>query len=168
LTVQAFAFYRLSRISRFSRLPRLASLLPLRRLDQRAAVIGCAVLLALGAALPRTASAQMHSNRSGPPATQATTDLAACNSADKTSQARATCLDELRHAQAANRLGKLENYGDFRANALKRCEIFKDSADLAACRARMLQQGNTEGSVSEGGILREAEVPATPAEPGAQ
>ena len=138
---------------------------PLRRLDRRAAALGCAALLVLGAALPRAASAQMHGSRASTNASaEARNEMAACNSPTKTKEERAACLDEVRRAQAANRLGKLQNYGDFRANALKRCDIFKDSADLAACRAR-LQQGNAEGSVAEGGILREAEIKVTPDTP---
>lgn len=148
--MQAFA------ISRFS------SLQPLHRLDQRAAAVGFAVLLLLGAALPRAASAQTTGSRSTEnAAAEAKNDMAACNNTPKTHQGRTICLDEARKAQAANRLGKLQNYGDFTANALKRCDIFKDSADLAACRAR-LQPGNAEGSVAEGGILREVEIQMPP------
>jgi hypothetical protein len=153
LTVQAFAPSR------------LFSPQPLRRLNRQAAALGCAALLVLGAALPGAASAQKHGSRASHASANANANLtaearnemAACNSPTKTKEERASCLDEVRRAQAADRLGKLQNFGDFKANALKRCDIFKDSADLAACRAR-LQPGNAEGSVAEGGILREVEI----------
>jgi hypothetical protein len=148
LTVQAFA------------IPRLFIPQPLRRLNRQAAALGCAALLVLGAALPRAASAQKHGSRASANANltaEARNEMAACNSPTKTKEERAACLDEVRRAQAADRLGKLQNFGDFKANALKRCDIFKDSADLAACRAR-LQPSNAEGSVAEGGILREVEI----------
>lgn len=137
----------------------------LPRLGKGVACFGGAALLALGATMTPIAWAQLAPGSTGLDTSgNSKSELAACNSG-KTAQDRATCLTEVRRAQAARRSGKLENYGDFTANALKRCEVFKNPEDLAACRARV-QQPTIEGSVTEGGILREAEIvtqtPGTP------
>ena len=132
---------------------------PLHRLGKGAGCFGGAALLALSAAMTPIASAQMAGGSTGMDASgNAKSEMAACKSG-KTPQARATCLNEARNAQAAKRAGKLQNYGDFSANAMKRCEVFKDSADREACQARLMDQAKVEGSVAEGGILREAETP---------
>lgn len=127
-----------------------------------------AVLLVLSAVMASSTSAQtagssFQLDNTGDPKSE----MAACKTRP-TAQARQTCMTEVRKAQAAKRAGRLENYGDqFAANALKRCEIFKNADDLAACRARV-EQGKLSGSVAEGGILREAETQVTietPAQP---
>ena len=134
----------------------------LRRLHKGTACLGAAALLVLSAAMAPLASAQTAStgiDASG----NAKSEMAACRSG-KTAQDRATCMKEVRNAQATRRAGGLQNYGDqFAANALKRCEVFKNPDDLKACRARV-EQGRIDGSVAEGGILREAqtEVSASP------
>lgn len=134
---------------------------PLHRLVEGTAGFAAAALLVLGTTLTPMASAQLFErsiglDTSGDPKSE----LAACNSG-KTAQDRATCVREVRRAQAARRSGKLENYGDYKANALKRCEVFKNPVDLEACRERVLQPDIREGSVIEGGILRGAEVVVT-------
>ena len=76
-------------------------------------------------------------------------------------------MTEVRNANAAKRAGKLENSnGQFAANALKRCDVFKGE-DQAACRARIVGQGKIAGSVAGGGVLREVEtvVPTSEAGP---
>jgi hypothetical protein len=130
----------------------------LRRLNKGAACFGGAALLALSAAMAPSASAQTASASTGLDASgNPKSEMAACRSG-KTAQDRATCMKEVRNAQAARRAGRLENYGDqFAANALKRCEVFKEPDDLTACRARV-EQGRINGSVAEGGILREAQT----------
>ncbi len=136
----------------------------LRHLDrlnkgtQAAACFGLAALFAMG-----PASAQIASGTTGIDATgDAKSEMAACKSG-KTQQDRATCITEVRNANAAKRAGKLENgNGQFSANALKRCEVFKGE-DQLACQARITGEGKAQGSVASGGVLREAEitVPAT-------
>ncbi|MDQ3060146.1 MAG: hypothetical protein M3R45_11595 [Pseudomonadota bacterium] len=131
---------------------------PLHRLRKGVACFGGAVLLALGAAMAPIASAQMAESSTGIDASgDPKSEMAACRSG-KTQQARTTCMTEVRNAQAARRAGRLDNYGDqFSANALKRCEIFKTPDDQTACRARV-EQAKLDGSVAEGGVLREAET----------
>lgn len=134
----------------------------LKRLGKGVAYFGLAALLAMTAATAQIASAQVASGTTGIDATgDARSELAACNSG-KTQQSRATCITEVKNANAAKRAGKLENYGQFSANALKRCEVFKGE-DQAACRARIEGQGKIEGSVAGGGVIREVETVVTPA-----
>lgn len=94
---------------------------------------------------------------------KAKSEMAACNSG-KTQQDRVACLTEVRNANAEKRAGKLGNGADYTANAMRRCEVFKESEALAACRARIEAQAGLEGSVASGGVLRQTEtvVPATP------
>ena len=124
-----------------------------------AACFGLAALLAMGAA-----SAQIASGTTGIDATgNARSEMAACKSG-KTQQDRTTCMTEVKNANAAKRAGRLENgNGQFSANALKRCDVFKESEDQLACKARIAGEGKAQGSVASGGVLREAEitVPAT-------
>ncbi|CAN5372360.1 hypothetical protein BH10PSE16_BH10PSE16_02920 [soil metagenome] len=127
--------------------------------------VGVAALLTLSAAAAPLAFAQSGMNGMRIDATgDAKSEMAACQSG-MTPQARAVCITEVRNAQAARRAGKLENYGDFTANAMKRCDVFKASEDQAACRARVGDQATLDGSVASGGILREAEI-TVPAEGG--
>jgi hypothetical protein len=118
-----------------------------------AACFGLAALFAMG-----TASAQIASGTTGIDATgNAKSEMAACNSG-KTQQDRATCITEVKNANAAKRAGKLENgNSQFSANALKRCEVFKGE-DQLACQARIAGDGKAQGSVAGGGVLREAEI----------
>ena len=126
---------------------------------QAAACFGLAALFAMG-----PASAQLASGTTGIDATgDAKSEMAACKSG-KTQQDRATCMTEVKNANAAKRAGKLQNSnGQFSANALKRCDVFKESEDQLACKARITGEAKVQGSVASGGVLREAEitVPAT-------
>jgi hypothetical protein len=120
-----------------------------------AALLVLSAVMASGASA-QTADSSIQLDNTGDPKSE----MAACKTRP-TAQARQTCMTEVRKAQAAKRAGRLENYGEqFAANALKRCEIFKEADDLAACRARV-EQGRLSGSVAEGGILREAETQVT-------
>ena len=124
--------------------------------------VGVAALLAVSAAAAPLAFAQSEMDSMRIDATgDAKSEMAACQHG-MTPQARTVCITEVRNAQAAKRAGKLENYGDFSANAMKRCDVFKTPENQAACRARVGDQATLEGSVASGGILREAEttVPA--------
>lgn len=131
---------------------------PLRCLDKRAALCGGAALLVLGAALMSPgASAQTDIAAGLDTSGNFKSEMAAC-AKRATPQARKICIGEARTAETARRMGKLENHGgQFQANALKRCDVFKADDDRAACQARV-QRGDLEGSVLDGGVLRESEV----------
>ncbi len=137
----------------------MISLTHLRHLDRlnqgtkAAACFGLAALFVMG-----PASAQIAYGSTGIDATgDAKSEMAACQSG-KTQQDRATCITEVRNANAAKRAGKLENgNGQFSANALKRCEVFKGE-DQLACQARIAGEGKVQGSVASGGVLREVEI----------
>ena len=130
------------------------------RLGKGAVYLGLAISLTL-----TVASAQIASGTTGIDATgNAKSEMAACNSG-KTQQSRATCITEVKNANAAKRAGKLDSNGDqFSANALKRCEVFKGD-DQAACKARIDGDVKTQGSVAEGGVIREVETVVAPAQP---
>ena len=111
-----------------------------------------------------SASAQVASGTTGIDASgNASSEMAACKNG-KTQQARETCMTEVKNANAAKRAGKLSTSGDFSANALRRCEVFKAAEDQSACRARVMGETEAQGSVAGGGVLRETEtvVPAAP------
>lgn len=89
-------------------------------------------------------------------------DMAVCNSG-QSNQDRATCRREAGSALAEARKGALNDApGQYRQNALRRCDVHKDADEHLACEARMNGQGSTEGSVAAGGILRQS-VTVTPA-----
>lgn len=95
-------------------------------------------------------------------------EVRACESG-QTSQDRATCLNEARHARAERRRGGLYTpQASLQANALARCQVFQPGPDMEACRARVMGQGSVSGSVEGGGLLREyaISVPVEPASSG--
>lgn len=131
--------------------------LPFRRVGRALACHGLVTVLTATAAFAQIAAGSTGIDASG----NAQRERAACLSGN-TQQDRATCLTEAQNANAAKRAGKVDNPGDaFAANALKRCDVFKDD-DLAACRARVLGQDSAQGSVAGGGVIRQTEtvVPA--------
>jgi len=120
----------------------------------RLAGLAVAGLLAMGAASAQIASADTTGlDASGNPKSE----LAACNSG-KTHQDRAACLKEVRNANAEKRAGKLGSSADYTANAMRRCEVFKEDEDKASCRARVESQAKLDGSVAAGGVLRQGEI----------
>ncbi|MDB5868025.1 MAG: hypothetical protein JWP96_357 [Polaromonas sp.] len=125
-----------------------------------AACFGLTALLAITAATAQVAPLDTSGlDASGNPKSE----MATCKSG-KTQQDRTACLKEVRNANAEKRAGKLGKGADYTANAMKRCEVFKESEDQAACRARVESQAKLDGSVAAGGVLRESEitVPAAP------
>ena len=77
-----------------------------------------------------------------------------CNSG-QSNQDRATCRLEAKNALAAAKRGALNDApGQYQQNALQRCSAHQGE-DRRACEARMGAEGSTEGSVSEGGVLRQ-------------
>ncbi len=130
------------------------------RLGKGVTYLGLAALMAMTAATAQVAPLDTTGlDASGNPKSE----MAACKSG-KTQQDRAACVLEVRNAAAEKRAGKLGNGADFTANAMRRCEVFKESEDMAACRARVESQARLDGSVAAGGVLREGEivVPAAP------
>ncbi len=89
--------------------------------------------------------------------------VAACKNGSS-SEDRATCLREAGAARQAAAKGNLTDPGaaQLKENAMKRCEGLPQS-DRIDCEKRVNGQGRVEGSVAEGGILRETVtiVPAT-------
>lgn len=129
------------------------------RASKGLAQIGLTALLALSGSM---ASAQIADGTTGIDASgNAKSEMAACNSG-KSPQARATCMTEVRNANAAKRAGKLGTDSDYAANAVKRCEVFKNPSDQEACKARLMNSKNAAGSIASGGVLFEAEVPVAP------
>ena len=124
--------------------------------------LGFTALLAMTAATAQLAFAQGASDTTGIDASGNTkSEMAACASG-KSPQAKAVCMKEARNAAAAKRAGKLANGGDFAANAVMRCDVFKSDDDKSACKARVMNSAGAQGSVGGGGMLLEAEtvVPA--------
>lgn len=74
--------------------------------------------------------------------------------AGRTAEDRATCLREAGAAQQEAKRGKLDNGGDYTANALQRCQPLPPN-DRAECERRVRGEGSSSGSVGGGGIYRE-------------
>lgn len=117
------------------------------------------------AALAVSAIAQIATGTTGIDATgNAASEMAACKNGS-TQQSRDTCMTEVRNANAAKRAGKVDNAGgQFKANALMRCNTFKGE-DKIACEARVTGLGNPKGSVAGGGVITEVETVVLPATP---
>ena len=80
-------------------------------------------------------------------------EMAVCNSG-QSAQGTATCRREARNALAEALRGRLnDDPGQYRQNALARCGAQKGD-DRIDCETRINGQGNTEGSVDGGGVLR--------------
>jgi hypothetical protein len=109
-----------------------------------------------------TSFAQIASGTTGIDSTgNAASEMAACKSG-KTQQSRQTCMEEVRNANAARRAGKVDNAGgQFKANALMRCNAFKGE-DKAACESRVTGMGKSAGSVAGGGVITEVQTTVAP------
>ena len=81
--------------------------------------------------------------------------------ANTTGVALSDCIKNSGAAQFEKRRGTLSNTGSFEANAMLRCQPFKGE-DLAACKARVVGQGGTSGSVMGGGRMKEVETVILP------
>lgn len=117
---------------------------------------------AFSALLAMSATAQIAAGTTGIDATgNAQSEIAACNNG-KTQQDRATCLTEVKNANAAKNAGKVDNAGgQFEANAMQRCNALP-SQDKIACEARVAGYGNPQGSVAGGGVVTEIETVVVP------
>ena len=119
---------------------------------------GVAALLAVTAATAQVATGTTGIDASG----SFQQEVNACMTG-QTQQARDTCLEEARNAQADKKRGVLDTSGNFKANAMARCDVFNNGEQKAACEARVLGMGNTDGSVAGGGVIREVETVVMPA-----
>jgi hypothetical protein len=118
---------------------------------------GISALLAVGAATAQVATGTTGIDASG----SYQSEVQACMSG-RTQQDRDTCLKEARNAQADKRRGVLETQAPGQASASARCEVHTNAEDKAACQARVLGYGSTEGSVAGGGLIREVETVVLP------
>ena len=124
---------------------------------------GVSALLAVGAFSAQIATATGAPGATGIDATGSfQSEMAAC-AAGATQQDRETCMKEARNAQADKRRGVLDTQGPTADNALSRCEVHAGAEDRAACKARILGMGSTDGSVAGGGLIREVETVVLPA-----
>ena len=121
---------------------------------------GAAALFAVGAATAQFASFPGTSNIDASGSYQS--EVQACLNG-QTQQSREDCLKEARNAQADKQRGVLDNSGQPVANAMGRCDVHASGEDQAACRARIMGMGNTQGSVAGGGMIREVETVVMPA-----
>jgi hypothetical protein len=82
-------------------------------------------------------------------------DMADCK-AGKSNQDLATCRLEARNALAAAPRGGLSDEpGQYQQNALRRCSVHTGD-DRIDCEARIRNEGNVEGSIAGGGVLRQS------------
>jgi hypothetical protein len=135
------------------------------KLTHRQSVAKSAVAFMATALLAVSAIAQIASGTTGIDATgNAASEMAACKNGSS-QQSRETCMTEVRNANAAKRAGKVDNSGgQFKANALARCNTFKGE-EKVACEARVTGLGNPQGSVAGGGVITEVETVVLPATP---
>lgn len=116
---------------------------------------GVAALLAVGAATAQVATTGIDATGSYQ------SEVQACMSGN-TQQDRDTCLREARNASAEKKRGHLETYGAHEQHAKARCGVHQVAEDRAACEARVLGMGSSEGSVAAGGMIREVETVILP------
>jgi hypothetical protein len=119
---------------------------------------------AIAAATTDIASAQIASGTTGIDSSgNAKSEMAACNSG-ATQQARETCMNEARNANAEKRAGKLGGTnGQATTNAVQRCSVFQGE-EKVACEARVVGVGDNQGSVAGGGVIRQVETVVVPAD----
>lgn len=80
-------------------------------------------------------------------------EMAACKNESPKSM-RAACIAEANKTLSNYRRGSESYQQTLQSNALQRCNALKGDSRLD-CESRMRGEGNTDGSVAEGGILRE-------------
>lgn len=97
--------------------------------------------------------------------TQYRLDRSACAGKQEPSS-REACVREAGAVRQEALLGKVDNTsttpGDWRRNALARCQAHQDALDRSVCERRMLGEGETLGSVEGGGLLRQITTTVPP------
>jgi hypothetical protein len=94
-------------------------------------------------------------------------DRSAC-AAQQDPSSRQACLREagaVRQDALRGNAGDNTTPGDWRRNALARCQAHQDPLDRSVCERRMLGEGETQGSVEGGGVLRQITTTVDPAPP---
>ena len=126
-----------------------------------------ALVLALSCALPAGLAMAGTKTPSAADA-QYERDRQACMAQTGSEVSRQACLREAGAArQAARRGDELVDPApsELQRNALARCEVHTDPVDHAAC-VRMVQgEGMSQGSVQEGGVIRQTITVMEPASP---
>lgn len=86
-------------------------------------------------------------------------EMAVCNSGQSAQDVQ-TCRTEARNALAEAKRGGLSTAVpiEYSRNATQRCGQFQGD-DRTACEARIFNPSRVEGSVSDGGMVRETTVP---------
>lgn len=84
-------------------------------------------------------------------------ELAACGSG-RSSQDVATCQREARNALEEASRGGLSHAPNAAQNSVQRCDVFSGD-ERTVCEARVRGEGQVQGSVEGGGILRETVTP---------
>lgn len=80
-------------------------------------------------------------------------EIAACNNVSAKS-ARAACIEEAKKTLSDYRRGAESYQQKLQSNQVQRCNALEGDS-RRDCESRMRGEGKVEGSVSEGGILRE-------------
>ena len=91
-------------------------------------------------------------------------DRSAC-AAKQEPSSREACLREAGAVRQEALLGKVDTTttpGDLRRNAMARCQAHQDALDRSVCERRMLGEGETQGSVEGGGLLRQITITVPP------
>lgn len=84
-------------------------------------------------------------------------------------ESREACLREAGAVRQGALRGKVDDNptpSDLRRNALVRCQAHQDALDRSNCERRMLGEGQAQGSVEGGGVLREITTTIPPTAPG--
>lgn len=133
------------------------------RLRNTLAFCGAAAVMALSAGVAHAQNDPVSNATTGADASgNYATERAACMNG-RTQQAQATCLEEARNAAADKKRGVLSNSnGDYAANEMRRCDVFQNAEDKAACVARVEGGGMASGSVAGGGVIRGVETIVVP------
>ena len=91
-------------------------------------------------------------------------DRGAC-AAKQEPSSREACLREAGAVRQEALLGKVDTPptpGDLRRNAMARCQAHQDALERSVCERRMLGEGETQGSVEGGGLLRQITITVPP------
>ena len=80
-------------------------------------------------------------------------EMAACKNEPSKSM-RATCITEANKTLSDYRRGAESYQQTLQGNAVQRCNVFKGDS-RRDCESRLRGEGNSDGSVAGGGILRE-------------
>jgi hypothetical protein len=95
-------------------------------------------------------------------------DRSACEGRQDPSS-REACLREagaVRQEALRGKVGGSTTPSDWLRNALVRCQAHQDALDRSLCERQMKGEGQVQGSVEGGGVLREITITIEPTAPG--